>query len=69
MKLLVAALFLILSPFALAITKYEQCRGNGGGAVPDKLFIRDCEEAPCDFYNGDLMMAVGDFVAGETLLR
>lgn len=63
MKLLVCYCLLVVLPLCLAITKFETCRGNGGGILPDRLFVRDCDEAPCDFYNEDIMMAEADFIA------
>lgn len=59
--MLVKFTLLVLAPLALAITDYEQCKGKNPGVVPDKLFVRDCEETPCDFYNEDIMMAEADF--------
>lgn len=59
------ALLLALSslPLALTITKYEKCKGNGGGLIPDWVHIDGCPEAPCDFYEGDFLTASTGFAA------
>lgn len=59
----VAVLLLALSPLTFAITKYEQCKGNGKGLRPDWVIIEGCDEAPCDLYEGDILPASTGFIA------
>lgn len=69
MKSLTFVFVLFVIPLSLAITKYTECQGNGGGTLPDRMYVRDCDEAPCDIYEGDLMEAEADFIAGENSFR
>lgn len=49
-----------IAPFALGITKYTTCKGNGGGSLPNWVKIEGCAEAPCDFVEGQYIEATSE---------
>ncbi|XP_063695699.1 NPC intracellular cholesterol transporter 2-like [Culicoides brevitarsis] len=48
---------LVALPAIFAIKDFTKCKGNGGGELPEYVNIQGCDEAPCHFYEGEMLNA------------
>lgn len=59
----IVILALAVAPLVFAITKFEACKNNGGGAIPLWMEFEGCVEAPCEIYEGDRVVVTAGVVA------